>query len=303
MLSAAVTAACLIAAAALIRSAWERKQLKIENHRLYSDRIGKNIRAVFLTDIHDRLTDDGSPDIIEAVAGARPDLILIGGDVITLRKHSGAASDFKSLYSFLSGLPKGCPCFYAEGNHELKLRERFPDKFAEFKDILDSCGIIYLKDSKAVFQDAAIYGISLDQSYYKKSFPGRGKRNGAELSYGYMAKKLGTPDPGKFNILLMHSPLYLEPAAKWGADLVLSGHFHGGTIRLPLLGGVMSPQFHFFLKECAGRHEYKDSVMIVSRGIGTHSINLRINDLPELTVIDLRGKKERQDGSDAEIQT
>ena len=91
----------------------------------------------------------------------------------------------------------------------------------------------------------------------------------------------------RFQILLCHSPLFFDSCRKWGADLTLSGHFHGGTIRLPYLGGVMTPQFQFFLPWCAGTFEESGKYMIVSRGLGTHSINIRLNNKPQLVVVDL----------------
>ena len=94
----------------------------------------------------------------------------------------------------------------------------------------------------------------------------------------------------KFQILLCHSPLFFDACRKWGADLTLSGHFHGGTIRLPYLGGVMTPQFQFFLPWCAGTFEENGKTMIVSRGLGTHSINIRLNNKPQLVVVDLKKK-------------
>lgn len=95
-----------------------------------------------------------------------------------------------------------------------------------------------------------------------------------------------------------------EEYAAWGADLTLSGHFHGGTIRLPVLGGVMTPQYQFFYPRCAGEFELpgrwgERSRMIVGRGLGTHSINIRLNDKPQVVVIRLcgleDGKSEKAD--------
>ena len=106
----------------------------------------------------------------------------------------------------------------------------------------------------------------------------------------YLYKKLGRTDRRKFHILLAHSPLYFKNYAAWGADLTLSGHFHGGTVRLPVLGGVMTPQYQFFLPWCAGDFQMKGSRMIVSRGLGTHSINIRFNNKPQLVVIQLKKK-------------
>lgn len=106
-----------------------------------------------------------------------------------------------------------------------------------------------------------------------------------------MEKKLG-PAAGKdcFQILLAHSPLFFDAYRKWGADLTLSGHFHGGTIRIPGLGGVMTPQYQFFLPVCAGTHEREGRYMAVSRGLGTHSINIRLNNRPQLLAIRLKRK-------------
>ncbi len=67
-----------------------------------------------------------------------------------------------------------------------------------------------------------------------------------------------------------------------GQILPCAGHFHGGTIRLPGLGGVMTPQYQFFLPWCAGIFEEQGHYMAVSRGLGTHSINIRLNNRPQL---------------------
>ena len=82
--------------------------------------------------------------------------------------------------------------------------------------------------------------------------------------------------------------MYFKEAAAWGADLTLAGHFHGGTIRIPVLGGVMTPQYQFFLPWCAGTFEKDGKMMAVSRGLGTHSINIRIHNKPQLLVLDLQ---------------
>ena len=114
-----------------------------------------------------------------------------------------------------------------------------------------------------------------------------------------MKETLGEPDPEKFCLLLAHSPLFFEEYAAWGADLTLSGHFHGGTIRLPLVGGVMTPQYQFFYPRCAGYFELlgkgrEKSRMIVGRGLGTHSINIRLNDKPQVVVVRLCGADTQQ---------
>ena len=106
---------------------------------------------------------------------------------------------------------------------------------------------------------------------------------------GFMERALGKPDEKRFSILLAHSPVFFEEYAAWGADLTLSGHFHGGTIRLPVLGGVMTPQYQFFYPRCAGEFtDEKGRRMLVGRGLGTHSINIRFCDKPQVLVVKLK---------------
>ena len=94
-----------------------------------------------------------------------------------------------------------------------------------------------------------------------------------------------------FQILLAHNPDYFPEYAAWGADLVLSGHLHGGVARLPLLGGVVSPRLHFFPRYDGGKFTHGNSVMIVSRGLGMHTIPFRFNNPGELVEITIRKRK------------
>ena len=90
-----------------------------------------------------------------------------------------------------------------------------------------------------------------------------------------------------FQILLAHNPVYFKQYAAWGADLTLSGHLHGGIIRLPLIGGVITPQAKLFPRYHAGKYQIGKKTLIVSRGLGTHTIPIRFNNKPELSVIHL----------------
>ncbi|SHH94836.1 metallophosphoesterase [Clostridium grantii] len=90
------------------------------------------------------------------------------------------------------------------------------------------------------------------------------------------------------NILLVHNPKYFEKYSNWGADLIFSGHVHGGIIRLPYLGGLLSPDRRFFPKYDNGVYENNGNKMIVSRGLGNSHLNLRINNKPELIVVTLK---------------
>ena len=95
-----------------------------------------------------------------------------------------------------------------------------------------------------------------------------------------------------YEILLAHNPVYFDAYKKWGADLVLSGHLHGGIIRLPGIGGLITPQAIPFPKYSGEMTTEGEQTIIVSRGLGTHTINLRFLNEAEMIVIHLRGEKD-----------
>ena len=90
-----------------------------------------------------------------------------------------------------------------------------------------------------------------------------------------------------FQILIAHNPLYFEEYSDFGVDMVVSGHYHGCMVRIPVLGGILSPQIGFFPKYVAGEYREKNSVLYLSAGLGNHSIKLRIGNIPEIVVITL----------------
>ena len=106
-----------------------------------------------------------------------------------------------------------------------------------------------------------------------------------------MEEHLGTADRRHFQILMAHNPDYFEDYVNWGADLVLSGHVHGGIMRLPVLGGVISPSYQIFPKYDAGIFSSGTGKMIISTGLGCHSIKIRLFNPPEIDVITLKRKK------------
>ncbi len=112
-----------------------------------------------------------------------------------------------------------------------------------------------------------------------------------EMTTDYIQKLVGIPENKWYNILIAHNPVYFNFYTEWGADLILSGHLHGGIIRLPGLGGIISPQYKFMPKYDAGMFRENDKIMLVSRGLGLHTIKLRINNRPELMVVTLNNEK------------
>lgn len=284
---AAGTAAAVMAVAVgvcLKQSQYERDHFVVEENSIYSPKIKKRRTLVFLSDIHDKEFGPGGSRLLTSIRDIRPDAVLIGGDTMVAKAGKASLEVTRRLIRGLSEFP----IFYGNGNHEQRLnveREIYGTLYDEFLEMLKEEGVHYLSDSSAVLgEDIRISGLNLDNRFYRDFVP-------AKMTSAYVYSRLGRPDPTKYQILMAHSPLFHKTYASWGADLSLSGHFHGGTIRLPVLGGVMTPQFQFFLPCCAGTFEKRGRYMIVSRGLGTHSINIRLWNKPQLVVIHLEPKE------------
>lgn len=266
----------------LMRSQYERNHFVIEETVITSGKIRSPKTLVFLSDMHDKEFGPQNIRLLEAIAGIHPDLVLIGGDTMVAKKGNG---NLKATENLVRGLTAIAPVYYGNGNHEQRLcaeRAEYGDRYLKFCRLLKRYGVTYLSDASVdVGEDLTISGLNIDKVFYKDFVP-------AKMKTGYIRKHLGTADQNRFQILLAHSPMFLDAYGAWGADLTLSGHFHGGTIRLPFAGGVMTPQFQFFLPWCAGVFEEDGHHMIVSRGLGTHSINIRFNNKPQVVVVRLK---------------
>ncbi len=270
----------VIGCGAFFRSLYERRTLAVSTYKLETDKIAENRTFVFLSDLHDNCFGEGQKRLLDAIDKERPDAILIGGDMMVVKNRA----DTDAALFLVEKLSRKYPVYYGNGNHENRMeqnRDQYGDQYERFVESLGKLKVRHLSDSAADLDgQIRIYGLDIQEPYYQKF----GKRIMKEQ---YIENRLGKGDSKKYRILLAHSPMFHEAYAQWGADLALCGHFHGGTIRIPGLGGLMTPQFQFFRKCCGGIHRINNKIMIVSRGLGTHSVNIRLNNKPELVVIRL----------------
>ena len=91
----------------------------------------------------------------------------------------------------------------------------------------------------------------------------------------------------RFEVVLAHRPQYFDIYAESDADLVLSGHAHGGQFRLPFVGGVYVPSQGLFPKYDEGVFSENGTTMVISRGLGNSRFPIRFNNRPEIVVIEL----------------
>ena len=127
-----------------------------------------------------------------------------------------------------------------------------------------------------------MYGSEIDEAYYKRL-------KTVEMPPDYLHSVLGQASDSMYTILLAHNPDYFPRYAAWGADLTLSGHVHGGVARVPFWGkGVISPSWHPFPRYDGGVFRENASVMVLSRGLGMHTIHIRLFNPAELWVIEFK---------------
>lgn len=266
-----------VVAVLALRNIYELYNFNLTSYDIKSSKIKGSHKFVFLTDLHERTYGKDNELLYQAILNQNPDAILIGGDMyISLRKDE--IPDQKSLNKlsrttdFIIRLAKKFKIYYAYGNHEVK---SFSNPYFEnAMKMLKDAGVVFLDDSSLSLDDnIKLYGLSIDRKLYLKF-------KNAVMPKDYMQEKIGPCDKSKFNFLLAHSPLFFKNYVDHASDLCLCGHYHGEFL--------ISPQFIPFPKYYAGLFKEKDTNMIVSRGIGSHTVNIRILNKPEVVVINLR---------------
>lgn len=253
----------------------------VKKYKLTTEKTKHYHKFVILADLHGKEYGKDNEKLLKAIDMQKPTEILIAGDMLTAR----AEREFHHVLRFLAKLAEKYPVYYGNGNHEYRLKI-YPDTYGtmgeEYEKGLYNLGIFPLcnESTKPDDEHIVIYGLEIDREYYK-----RGKK--VHMEDSYVAEKLGTPDKSKYNILLAHNPEYFKAYASWGADLVVSGHVHGGIMRLPLIGGVIAPSFRLFPKYSGGQYKSGDSVMLLSTGLGSHTLPFRIFNPGQLVVLEL----------------
>lgn len=247
----------------------------------------EELNVLFLSDLHNRVYGKNNDLLFEAVKKEQPDLILIGGDMLVGKENASGSAALE----FVKRLPEICPVFYANGNHEQRMKEDpevYQESYREYQRELKERGVIFLENSSASIilggQELIISGLELPADTYRKFRKSAVSEQQVSACIGEHSR--GEKGSG-YTILLAHNPAYMDAYLKWGADLILSGHLHGGLVRVPLIGGIVTPQGFLFPKYSGEMTREGDQTVIVSRGLGSHTINIRFFNTPELISVRL----------------
>lgn len=260
---------------------YDSNRFVVVQHEIRDRRISGHYRVVFLSDLHNKQYGRDNARLLQAIEEAQPDAVLIGGDMINGRP----GEKLDKVVTLLRSLKEKYPVYYANGNHEHRIKlypETYGDAAEKYAAALEELGIAPMVNSHVQLPESGlvIYGSEIDKYYYKRfTVP--------VMPQNYLPELLGRPDPSYYTVLLAHNPDFFPGYADWGADLVLSGHVHGGIVRVPIWGkGLLSPNVRFFPKYDGGVYREKQSTMILSRGLGMHTIPFRLFNPGELIVID-----------------
>lgn len=280
-----MAAAVAVIGICLAVALWDSNRFVTITYELCSDKITKPCRLVLLADLHNKSFGKENKRLLDAIDGISPDGILAAGDMLTAMR----GADYSHALSLMEKLSAKYRIYYGMGNHEYRLGvypDNYPGMYEGYLSGLKRAGIEPLINETAYLPECniAVCGAQIDRAYYRHF-----KRRPMEPSY--LPKLLGTPDREMFQLLIAHNPVYFDAYAKWGADLVVSGHVHGGIMRLPVLGGVLSPALTLFPKYDGGMFTENNSTMILSRGLSSHTPPIRIFNPGELIVIDLKPGK------------
>ena len=236
----------------------------------------EELRLCLISDLHNNRKN--LHKLTQHILEFHPQAILLAGDLIDKHKSRNIHAE-----QFLTALVElSIPVFYSMGNHELSLAQKHPEAWKNYLSTLPK-QIHFLDNSSALLEGSqrlCITGLSLPKEFYKK---GSLYDNSKELPNINIPKH-------DFHVLMAHHPEYAQLYEVYHADLIVSGHLHGGLLRLPWIGGVLSPRLR--LPDCdAGLLELQNnSKLFVSRGLGSHTIPLRFFNRVEVNFLTLKRK-------------
>ena len=231
-----------------------------------------------VSDLHNAEFGGGNGELLTILEEVEPDLIAITGDLIDSRRTDPAPA-----LAFLEGAVELAPVCYVTGNHEF----RAYDAYQDLKSQMEELGVIVLENESMVLEEVPLRVIGLDDpSFGVRSDPSATPEQILQGALTALAPQAGEEDLR--TVLLAHRPEYVELYAQHGADLVLSGHAHGGQVRLPGVGGLYAPGQGFLPAYTSGLYQIGETSLVVSRGLGNGTPFPRLWNAPELVVVTMR---------------
>lgn len=242
-------------------------KLEVTEYIYQSEKIPEkfdNYKIVLISDLHHKNFGRHQSKLIRTIKNANPDLILLTGDIV-----DGNHTDMTGIEDFLQGISSIAPGYYVSGNHETDRRAR--KQYDELKYLFAKYGVVDLDNASTEIKrgESSIY------------------LHGQKYCAGFVEELLKHADEEKFNILMYHCSNSFDSIYDFGYDIIMSGHTHGGIVRLPFVGGLISNSRSLFPKYDGGKFVKGTCTLISSRGLGDADIP-RFYNPPEVVVVTLK---------------
>ena len=281
----AALAPAVLAALLLAGNAWA-------NARVWNARVeirDEKIPAAFdgfvlcqVSDVHNEARGEGNAALLRALREAAPDLICITGDFLDSRR-----TDLDFALELAGQLAEIAPAVYVTGNHEARLKD-----LSALEAGLAARGVQVLRDDWMPLarrgEEIALLGLDDPGFAAGESWT---LAEGLDQTQARLSALLAQAGD-RFSLVLSHRPELLPAYAEAGADLVLSGHAHGGQVRLPGIGGLFAPGQGILPRLTSGVHARGETRLVVSRGLGNSAFPLRVFNPPEIVTVTLRAGAE-----------
>ncbi len=246
------------------------ERLILRTYTVVSPKLTAEVRLAVVTDFH---SSDNADDVVAMVASCAPDAVLLVGDLFDDDTQNRPTERTLSLMRQLSAL---YPCYYVSGNHEA-----WTGEMDALYQQTEEAGVTVLRMSSGVLtvrgQRIALCGIP---DPYEMVF------SGAPDTEEQLRQALEDVDSADFTVLLAHRPELLAKYAQFPLDLVVSGHAHGGQVRIPgVLNGLYAPNQGWFPKLAGGAYTQDGTTLIVSRGLAVRTWLPRIFNRPEVVLV------------------
>lgn len=241
--------------------------LGVTEYTVSDEKIENAIRVALVADLHNHEYGENNVALLDIVRKGNPDIIAVVGDIVL--KQSDNTEVMRHFFTDLANI---APTYCCLGNHEISLRDRGID----IQGIAEQTGVIMLSNETVITEingnKVAIGGLTFNPDYGTPSLE-------------YLEEFAALDD---YKMLLCHYPEYQWQFMKKDIDIAMCGHFHGGLIRIPGIGGLFAPTQGFFPDYTEGVHDFGGRYMVVSRGLGSSSFIPRVNNPTELVFVNIK---------------
>ncbi|PFV91229.1 metallophosphoesterase [Bacillus thuringiensis] len=234
----------------------------------------KGYKILQISDLHNKKFGDNQDVLIQKIKSIDPDIIAITGDLIDSKSYDAEVS-----MQLIREIVKKYPVYFVTGNHE-----QWSGKYNNLEKELKKYDVNVLRNEHVGIRkgEQEINLLGIDDPEFVT-----GNRDEGNIIIDEIKKAKIEMQPDKYNVLLSHRPEFIKEYTNERLDLVLSGHAHGGQVRLPFIGGLVAPNQGVLPKYTAGLYVEQNTSMVVSRGLGNSIIPQRILNRPEIVVVQL----------------